>query len=164
MNAKKFVEFDSQGKPWGIVSAEQLWGNVFALKYNRPEKKLSENQWRSLIQEAKRAAMAFGAQRVGTRIRLEYEPELFKKLFGEVGLSKIAGRIEYQCDVSKLPSEKGTPIKWQTARELAWTAYHLTKKCTSICGRKKSGFTLDWTLPMVFAHIYDTFRTRWCLG
>jgi hypothetical protein len=50
MNTKKFVRLDGEGKSWGIVSVEQLWANVYALKYNRPEQRLSREIWKSLFE------------------------------------------------------------------------------------------------------------------
>jgi hypothetical protein len=152
MNAKKFVQFDSEGNPWGIVSTEQSWGNVYAIKYNKPDKKLVEDQWLSLIYQAKRAAIDFGAEAIVTRICLEYEAELFKKLFSQIGLTKVAGRIEYQCDVSKLPDDIGTPILWKSAQDLGWTKIELaefTKKIVTDAldidpNEKPEDFIQDW--------------------
>ena len=120
MNSKKFVHPDSLGNTWGIVSAEQLWANVYAIKYNRPERKLTEEQWIGLLTQAKSAAIDFGAESIETRIRLEYEAETFRNLFHRLGFHKKAGRIEYQCDVKDLPGEEETPIIWETAKTLNW--------------------------------------------
>lgn len=120
MNHKKFVHSDSSGNKWGVVSAEQLWANVYAIKYNRPEKRLDPEIWRDLFAQAKAAAIEFGAELIGSRIRLEYEPDVFREALKKIGFRKQSGRIEYQCDVEKLPGEAGTPLVWKTARELNW--------------------------------------------
>lgn len=68
---------DSNGNPWGIVSAEQLWANVYAIKYNKPENRLDQKIWLNLLKDAKKAAIDFGAISLQCRIRLDYEPDLF---------------------------------------------------------------------------------------
>ncbi len=127
MNSKKFVHPDSLGNSWGVASAEQLWANVYAIKYNRPEKRLNEEHWLGLLIQAKSAAIEFGAESIETRIRLEYEAETFKKLFQDLGFHKKAGRIEYQCDVKDLPDEQGTPLVWKTAKTLNWSKQQIAQ-------------------------------------
>lgn len=101
MNYKKFVHLDSEGNSWGIVATEQLWANVYALKCNRHERKLSPDIWKSLFRKACSAARELRAEDIEIRIRLEYEAELFRAPFKELGFKRKAGRIEYQCDVEK---------------------------------------------------------------
>lgn len=127
MNSKKFVHPDSLGNPWGVASAEQLWANVYAIKYNRPEKRLDEEHWLSLLTQAKSAAIEFGAESIETRIRLEYEAGTFKKLFQELGFQKKAGRVEYQCNVQDLPSEDGTSLVWKTTNALNWNRQQIAQ-------------------------------------
>ena len=69
MNTKKFVHLDSDGKAWGVVATEQLWANVYQLKYNKPEKRLDREVWAELFAQAKAAAIEFGAETIGCRIR-----------------------------------------------------------------------------------------------
>lgn len=120
MKHKKFESFDSQGNPWGIVSVEQMWGDLFVLKYNRPEKRLAKNEWDLLFLRAKEQAIQFGAKTIGIRLRLEYEPQLFQSILLKMDFKKIAGRIEYKSDVASLPSDKDSPLVWKTAKELGW--------------------------------------------
>jgi hypothetical protein len=120
MNTKKFVHLDSHGNSWGVVSTEQMWANVYAMKYNKPENKLDQNIWKSLFAQAKAAAVEFGADSIEVRIRLEYEPEIFRKILTDLGLKQKAGRIEYQKDVIDLPGEEGTPFNLKTVTELGW--------------------------------------------
>lgn len=127
MNSRKFVHVDSLGNPWGVASAEQLWANVYAVKYNKPEQRLKEEYWLRLLTQAKMAAIDFGATSIETRIRLEYEVELFRKLFQQLGFQKKAGRIEYQCDIEKLPGEEETPFVWETVRTLNWNKQQIAK-------------------------------------
>jgi GNAT superfamily N-acetyltransferase len=152
MNYKKFIHQDSMGSPWGIVSAEQLWANVYAIKYNRPEKRLDPQVWRDLIRQAKEAARDFGADSVECRIRLEYEPEVFKTAFTEMGFQRKSRRIEYQQDVQELPQGKGTPLTWKMAQELTWDAQQVaqfTKEITRNAldvdpNEKVEDFIQDW--------------------
>ncbi len=120
MNYKKFIHFDSAGSSWGIVSAEQVWSNVYALKYNKPEKRLDQNIWQNLFTQAKDAAHSFNAESIEIRIRLDYEPATIQSILNELGFKKKSGRIEYQCDVKNLPDEKSAPLVWKTARDLGW--------------------------------------------
>ncbi len=120
MNYKKFIHLDSSGKSWGIVSTEQLWANVYALKYNKPEKRLDKNIWQNLFAQANESALEFGAEAIEIRIRLDYEPTIFQNILNELGFKKKSGRIEYQCEVKNLPDEKSTPIAWKTAQGLNW--------------------------------------------
>lgn len=46
MNTKKFTHLDANGKAWGVVSVDQLWANVYAIKYNRPEISLDQMHWK----------------------------------------------------------------------------------------------------------------------
>lgn len=152
MNTKKFVHQDGEGKPWGIVSVEQLWANIYALKYNRPEVRLDQEIWKSLLAQAKAAAIDFGAETLGARLRKEYESEMFRSVLAETGLKKISERVEYQCDISLLPDESGSLLQWQTASELGWD----TKKIAQFTGditkdaldvdpdEKPEDFVQDW--------------------
>ncbi len=121
MNTKKFVHLDGEGKAWGIVSAEQLWANVYALKNNRPETKLDREIWKKLFNDAKVAAINFGAETIVARLRQDYEIEKLQSVLTETGLKRISKRIKYQCDVENLPNEAGSPISWKTAKELDWS-------------------------------------------
>lgn len=118
---------DSNGNPWGIVSAEQLWANVYAIKYNKPENRLDQKIWLNLLKDAKKAAIDFGAISLQCRIRLDYEPDLFRNLFKNLGFNKKSRRIEYQQLVDKLPNENGTPFIWKTALELNWNPQQIAK-------------------------------------
>lgn len=121
MNYKKFIHPDSEGNPWGIVSAEQLWANIYAIKYSKPERRLMPFLWKNLFDQAEKAAKDFGAESLQCRIRLEYEPEVFRTILKEKNFQLMSGRIEYQNDVQKLPDDKGTPLIWTTAERLDWT-------------------------------------------
>lgn len=152
MNYKKFVHPDFNGNPWGIVSAEQLWANVYALKYNRPEKQLDPKIWQDLFDQAKEAAIQFGAELIVSRIRLEYEADLFRNLLAKSGFKKESGRIEYQKNVQDLPSEEGTPLAWKTAQELSWNVQqiadftkYVTRNAVDVDPNEKlEDFIQDW--------------------
>lgn len=120
MNFKKFSHLDSENRPWAVVSAEQLWADTYAIKYNRPETRLAADVWRQLFRQAYDAAVEMGAGVVGVRIRTEYEPEIFRTILTEIGMVKSAERIEYQIQLSELPGDEGSPLTWRTARELNW--------------------------------------------
>lgn len=122
MNKKKFVHLDGEGKTWGIVSVEQLWANVYALKNNRPELKLDREIWKQLFTDAKKAAIEFGAETIVSRLRQDYEIEKLQSVLTEIGLKLISKRIEYQSDVGSLPDEVDSPILWKTAKELDWNS------------------------------------------
>ena len=152
MNTKKFVHLDGEGKSWGVVSAEQLWANVYALKYNRPEFRLDREIWKSLFAQAKAAAIDFGAEKIGVRLRKEYEVEILCGILTEIGLKKISERVEYNCDMSLLPEETGSSLQWKTATELGWDS----KKISQFTGEiikdalnidpeeKAEDFVQDW--------------------
>lgn len=152
MNYRKFVHSDSKGNPWGIVSAEQLWAHVYALKYSKPKNPLEQSSWRILFENANAAAIEFGAHTIVSRIRLDYDPDLFRNLLNELGFKKKSGRIEYQSDVERLPNEDGTPFQWRTAKELNWDQRrlaHFTKKVTEGAldvdpNEKPEDFIQDW--------------------
>lgn len=152
MNIKKFVHLDSSGNNWGVVSAEQLWANVYALKYNRPENRLDQNIWQNLFVQAKTAAIEFGAESIESRIRLEYEPALFRDVLKKIGFDKKAGRIEYQCDINNLPGEDETPLIWKTAKDLNWNILQIAKFTKEITegaldvnpNEKAEDFIQDW--------------------
>ncbi|MGE0632741.1 MAG: N-acetyltransferase family protein [Pseudobdellovibrionaceae bacterium] len=152
MKNKKFVHLDPAGNPWGTVSTEQLWANVYAIKYNRPENRINQNIWQGLFAQAKAAAIEFGAESIGSRIRLEYEPDLFRDVLTEIGFEKSAGRIEYQCDISNLPGEEGSPLTWRTAKDLNWDLQQIaqfTKEVTTGAldvdpNEKPEDFIQDW--------------------
>lgn len=152
MNSKKFIHLDSFGNNWGIVSAEQLWANVYALKYNRPDNRLAKDIWLSLFSQAKAAAQEFGADSIESRIRLEYEPDLFRGILDQIGFQKKSGRIEYQCDVQNLQDEEGTPLTWRTAKELDWDIEKIAEFTKEIVkgaldvdpNEKPEDFIQDW--------------------
>jgi RimJ/RimL family protein N-acetyltransferase len=81
---------------------------------------LDSGIWLGLFTQAKSAAIEFGAESIETRIQLEYDPDVFKDVLKKIGLERKAGRIEYKCDIDKLPDETGTPLTWKTAKDLAW--------------------------------------------
>lgn len=62
MNYQKFSHLDGDGNALAIVSTEQLWANVYALKYNKPEQQLDQSLWLSLFKQAKEAAIILGEQ------------------------------------------------------------------------------------------------------
>lgn len=152
MNTKKFVHLVGEGKSWGIVSAEQLWANVYALKYNRPEERLDREIWKSLFAQAKAAAIGFGAETIGARLRKEYEGEMFRSILAETGLKKISERVEFQCDISLLPHESGSPLQWKTAKVLGWDSEKIaqftgdiTKEALDVDpDEKPADFVQDW--------------------
>jgi hypothetical protein len=152
MNQKKFIHPDSLGQDWGIVFTEQLWANVYAIKYNCPENKLDKRIWLKLFNKAKAAAIGLGAEVIETRIRLDYEPEIFRGLVQDLGFQKKAGRIEYQCTIQNLPGEQGSPLHWQTAKDLHWDNKQIadfTKEITTNAldfdpNEKPEDFIQDW--------------------
>lgn len=125
MNIKKIVHLDSSGNPWGILNVFQLWANVYGIIYSRPDKRIDKTVWADLFDQAKTAAIEFGAETLTCRIRLEYEPDLFKEILTERGFKKDSGRIEYQLPISELPNEVGSPLTWRTAKELQWDALQI---------------------------------------
>lgn len=163
MNKKKFVHLDSMGNPWGIVSAEQLWVNLYALKYNRPENKINQAVWDDLFNQAKAAAIEFGAESLACRIRLEYEPDLFRSVLEKMGFSKLSGRVEYQSDLEDLPDDKGTPLSWKTAKELGWDIDQISEFTKKIIkdaldidpNEKPEDFIQDWLHHHEFTHGTD---------
>lgn len=152
MNKKKFVHLNSDGESWGIVSAEQLWANVYALKYNKPEIRLDRQLWSSLFTQAKAAAVEFGAISIGARLAIDYEPEMFRSILTENGLSKISDRVEYQCDVSQLPDDAESPVRWKTAKELNWDTMTIAQFTANVIqnawdidpDEKLEDFIQDW--------------------
>lgn len=152
MNTQKFIHLDGEGKPWGILSAEQLWANVYALKYNRPEQRLEPGIWKTLFTQAKLAAINFGAEIIGVRVRKEYEPKMIRQILSEIGMKKSSERIEYQCDISLLPDDAGSPLYWKTAQELNWNLEQIaqfTKKIITDAldidpNEKAEDFIQDW--------------------
>jgi hypothetical protein len=152
MNKEKFIHMDLQGNPWGIVSIEQMWGNLAVIKFNRPEIRLERSQWWPLFERAKQLALQWGSQVIAVRVRQDYEPILIQNILAELGFLKTAGRIEYQCAVANLPTDEGTPILWQTCADLVWTEPDLaqfvakiTKDALDINPEEKSeDFIQDW--------------------
>ena len=167
MNYKKFTYLDSSGNPWGIVSAEKLWANVYILKYNKPEKRLNENTWYSLFVQAKKAALEFGAEYIEIRIRLEYEPAVFTNIIEQLGFKKKSGRIEYQREVKNLPDEKGTTLVWKTARDLSWNKQQIAKFTREIVkgaldidpNEKIEDFIQDWLYHEELTSGFDCIAT-----
>ncbi len=125
MNTKKFIHHDGDGQAWGVVSTEQLWADVYALKYNKPEKRLDSENWLNLFRQAKAAAIDFGAVTLEARLRQEYDIEVFRQVLLELGLQKKSERIEYQREISLLPIDAGSPMRWKTAKELGWDQKHI---------------------------------------
>ena len=152
MNTKKFIHLDGEGKPWGIVSAEQLWANVYALKYNRPEVGLDRDVWKSLFAQAKAAAIDFGAMTICARLTKDYKLDMFHSILAETGLKKISERVEYQCDVFLLPDDLGSPIQWKTTKELGWDTKKIAQFTSDITenaldvdpDEKPEDFIQDW--------------------
>lgn len=152
MNTKKFVYQNDDAKPWGIVSTEQFWANVYALKYNRPEVRLDQEIWRGLFTQAKAAAINFGAETLVARLRKEYESEIFRSILTEIGLKKISERVEYQCDISLLPDDSGSSLQWKTASELCWDTKKIVQFAVDIRkealdvepDEKPEDFIQDW--------------------
>jgi GNAT superfamily N-acetyltransferase len=152
MNKKKFVHQDGDRNAWGIVSAEQLWANVYALKYNRPEIRLDREIWKHLFAQAKTAAIDFGAETLNCRIRKEYDPHVFQDILTELSLKKISERIEYQCDLSILPGEVKSPLQWKTAKELGWNSQRIAQLTSEVTkdaldidpDEKPEDFIQDW--------------------
>lgn len=127
MNTKKFTYPDAMGNSWGIVSAEQQWANVYALKYNKPEKRIESAIWLDLFTQAKDAALSFGADTLVSRVRKEYDAAVFGEVLSTIGLHKKSERIEYQREVSLLPTDEGSPLKWKTAKELNWGSFEIAE-------------------------------------
>lgn len=121
MNYQKFVHQDPNGNPWGIVTIEQMWEDKYSLKYNKPEEKHSSENWLSLFSQAKNKGIEFGPQRMGLRVRLEYDADKIRNVLSNLKFSRISGRIEYQLEVESLPDETGTPLIWKTTQELNWS-------------------------------------------
>jgi ribosomal protein S18 acetylase RimI-like enzyme len=77
---------------------------------------------------------------------------MFRSILTEVGLKKISERVEYQCYISLLPGDAGSPFEWKTAKELGWD----TKKIAQFTGditkdavdvdpdEKPEDFVQDW--------------------
>lgn len=122
MNFKKFEHLNAQGNPWAIVTIEQLWGELYALKYNKPEQIADKEIWKSLFIKARDEAINLGADTIGIRLRLEYQALLFQSILSELGFIKIAGRIEYQQKVDLLPINEKSPLSWKTVNNLNWTS------------------------------------------
>lgn len=166
MNTKKFVHQDIDGKPWGIVNLEQLWANVYAFKYNRPVAKLPQAVWQDLFDQAKSAAIEFGAETVWIRLRKEYEIEMFQNILTSLGMKKISERVEYQSDVELLPDDSGTPLRWKTAKELEWSKEKIAQFTGEIIkgdldiepDEKPENFIQDWLQHDEFAQGYHTWE------
>lgn len=152
MNYKKFIHQDTDGNPWAIVTAEQLWANVYAIKFNRPERFLMPEEWQHLFHQAKESALQFGAESLLSRVRLDYEPEVFRSILGSIGFHKSSGRIEYQLSVDQLPVQRGSPILWKTAEELSWKledivqfTFRVTRLALDVDPEEKiEDFVQDW--------------------
>ncbi len=71
--------------------------------------------------QAKHAAEEFGAETLSCRVRTDYEPQIFRNILSDFGLKRIAGRIEYQTEISLLPIDDGSPLKWKTVKDLGWS-------------------------------------------
>lgn len=121
MNSKKFIHLDGQGGSWGIVSTEQLWAQIYALKYNKPEKFLPQEEWQKLFSQALEAAKGFGAQVIECRIRQDYDAQKLRAILTSLGLTKKSERVEYKSILSDLPNDHGSPLHWKSAQELHWT-------------------------------------------
>lgn len=152
MKTKKFVHRDAEGNDWGIVSTEQLWADVYALKYNRPTVPLCQEAWTDLFANAKAAAVEFGAKTIWARLRSDYEPEMFRMILKQIGFQKKSERIEYQCDVVNLPDEDGSPFEWKSLKQLDWDEARLAQFTAEITkgaldidpDEKPEDFIKDW--------------------
>lgn len=152
MNTKKFIHLAGEGKPMAVVSVEQQWANVYALKFNRPDTRFDREIWLNLFAQAKESALNFGAETLVARMRLEYEPEMFRSILGELGLKKISERVEYQSDIELLPNETGSPLQWKTVSELGWDTGKLVRFTSDITknaldidpNEKPEDFVQDW--------------------
>lgn len=152
MKSKKFVHPDSNGIPWLIVSTEQLWANVYAIKYNKPEVVPSAEIWMDLLHQAKAEAIQLGASSIECRIRLDYQPDLLRQQFDLMGFKHKFRRVEFESDVKALPEAKGSPLRWKTAKQLNWDLNQLalyTKAITTDAldvdpSEKAEDFIQDW--------------------
>lgn len=152
MSFKKFEHLNSQGNPWVIVTIEQLCGDLYALKYNKPEQLADKETWLSLILKARDEAINLGAGTVGIRLRLDYQASIFQSILSELGFKKIAGRIEYQQDLSLLPDDQNTPIIWKAANELSWSEQQIANFTHSVLegdpsidpNERPEDFIQDW--------------------
>lgn len=152
MNYRKFVHSSREQQPWAVVSAEQLWSDVYVIKYNRPAVPPGIEQWRPLFFKAYEAAVEMGAGVVGVRLRTDYHPQIFRSILAEIGMAKHAERIEYQSPIESLPGDEGSPLVWHTAAELNWNAQQLADFTAQILqgafdiepGEKPENFIQDW--------------------
>lgn len=152
MNTKKVIQKNDQGSDWAIVFAEQLWAQLYALKYNQPEILLDSKTWKNLFCQAKEAAIEFGAKTLVARLRKEYEPEVFRKILSEIGLKKISERIEYRADISLLPDDLGSLLQWKMVKELGWDVAKMAHYTSAITkdafdidpNEKSEDFIQDW--------------------
>ncbi len=125
MHARKFIFPHASGEAWGVVSTERLWADVFAIKYNKPERHLPASVWMSLFQQAFDAARDFEAKSIVCRIRSDYEAAKFGEILKSIGFSKKSVRIEYRAEIERLPLDNDSPIRWHSMRDLGWSVDNL---------------------------------------
>ena len=163
MNYKKFEHLNAQGHPWIIVTVEQLWGALYALKYNKPEQIADKKIWADMFLKAKNEAIALGAETICIRIRLEYEASLFQSIFEELGFKKIAGRIEYQQNINSLPDNENSPVIWKSAQDLNWSHDQIAHFTQSVIkgdpsidpNERPEDFIQDWLTHEELTHGLD---------
>ena len=77
---------------------------------------------------------------------------MFRDVLTQIGLSKVAERVEYQCDVMSLPVEDGSPLRWKTVKELNWGTSRVAEFVSEITegaldvnpNEKPEDFIKDW--------------------
>ncbi len=152
MDTKKFESFDNQGAVIATVSVEHLWGHFYVIKHSRPEVAVPKEIWLSLFKQAKEEAVKYKAEVIGIRLRSDFHLDLFREILSELNFSKIAGRIEYKTEVSKLPSFNNNALTWKTASELNWDEKQIAEFTKEIIvgaldiepDEKAEDFIQDW--------------------
>lgn len=114
-----FLSRRGSGELRGVLHCMKFQEGVFGLGNVKVSADCDDSEiFRGLVEEALGHCRALGASRVMARWISGSHPESRKDALAGLGFKAGPRRIEFQREISGLPSEEGTPLVWQSAGEL----------------------------------------------
>jgi hypothetical protein len=111
---KFYIQPPNEGEGIGL-SASHLWNGVYGLdRIGTYEETMhvTGERWLELLQKVIHGLKAKAVEIQFRTAEGHWPTELTREL-GSIGFQKKHHRIEYRCDVIKLPKEIGSPLKWE---------------------------------------------------
>jgi ribosomal protein S18 acetylase RimI-like enzyme len=109
-----------------------LWADVWGIKLNKNVSELPIETWIDSFNQSIEEAKTKKSKTILFRLTEQEKSEILGQSLIDIGFRKKHVRVEYQKDVSKLPSNDGTPLSWKTVEELNWSLQELADFVTQV--------------------------------